>query len=75
MVKIKYHMPRQTPKVDSIDKLIHLAGNRNFNLISAKTYTTLKKEIIIESPVITEFKYEKDSYIWIKITRPEESTD
>jgi len=54
-----------------MDKLIRLVGNRQLNLYTATTYSTIKKEIIVESPVEVEYRHEKEGYLWMKLSRLE----
>jgi len=50
-VKIRYHLEDKLPKIQSIDQVVRLASQRQINLYTATTYSTIKKDIIVESPV------------------------
>jgi hypothetical protein len=58
-VKIRYHTEKKLPKIGSIEQLVRMAGSRQINLYTATTYATIKREIILESPVLAEWRQEK----------------
>ena len=52
-----------------------MAGQRQINLYTATTYATIKREIILESPVIAEWREEKDQYLHLKLSKNEENAE
>ena len=42
-VKIRYHSENKLPKIDSIEQLVRMAGQRKINLYTATTYATIKR--------------------------------
>ena len=52
-----------------------MAGQRQINLYTATTYATIRREIVLESPVMVEWRQEKENYIYCKLTRGEEGTE
>jgi hypothetical protein len=71
---VKYHAGSKPSRIGSIDSLVRLAGNRQLNLHSAATYATIRKELIIESPVSIEHR-RKEGYLLLRLTRSEDSSD
>lgn len=69
-VKIRYHSQDKLPKIHSIDQLVRLAAQRRINLYTATTYSTIKRDIVLESPVTAEWRQEKEGYLYLKLSRP-----
>jgi hypothetical protein len=69
-IRIRYHADKKPSKIINLEQLTRQAGNRQLNLYSATTYSTIRKEIIVESPVDVDYRYEKEGYLWVKLTRP-----
>lgn len=74
-VKIRYHTESKLPKVTSMDQLVRLAGQRHLNLYTAITYATIKREIILESPVVPEWRQEKDGYLYLRLSKAEDCNE
>ena len=55
-VRIRYHTEDKLAKVTGIDQLVRMAGQRQINLYTASTYATIRKDIILESPVAADWK-------------------
>jgi hypothetical protein len=73
-VRVKYHPGSKPGKINSIDSLVRLAGNRQLNLYSATTYATIRKEIIIESPITIEHRC-KEGFLLLRLIRTEDSSE
>lgn len=58
-VRIRYHSGTKPSKIGNIDNLVRLAGHRQLNLYSATTYASIRKEIMVESPVSIEHRFQK----------------
>ena len=69
-VKIRYHSQDKLPKIHSIDQLVRLAAQRRITLYTATTYSTIKRDIVLESPVTAEWRQEKEGYLYLKLSRP-----
>jgi hypothetical protein len=74
-VRIRYHSGSKPSRIGSIDNLVRLTGSRQLNLYSATTYTTIRKELIIDSPVSIEHRYQKEGYLLVKLTRNEDASE
>ena len=59
LVKIRYHVEEKLQKIHSIDQVVRLASQRQINLYTATTYSTIKRDIMVESPVGGEWRQEK----------------
>lgn len=70
-VKIRYHVEEKLPKIHSIDQVVRMAAQRQINLYTATTYSTIKKDIIVESPISAEWRQEKEGYLYLKLTKNE----
>ena len=51
---------------------MRMAGQRQINLYTATTYATVKRDIILDSPVIGEWREEK-GYLYLKVSKSDES--
>ena len=58
-----------------MEQLVRMAGQRQLNLYTATTYATIKREVILESPVSAEWRQEKEGYLYLKLSKLEESGD
>lgn len=70
-VRIRYHTEPKLPKVGSIGQLVRMAGHRQVNLYTATTYATLKRDLLVESPVLAEWRQGSNLLLGVKLTRPE----
>lgn len=65
-VRINYHPITKPIRIGNMDSLIRLTGTRLLNLSSPTTYATIRKELIIESPVTLEHRH-RDGLLLLKL--------